>query len=470
MVKALFDDHYEAFPTWREAGLSGLTCVHVDAHLDVMAEGFTKESLDGIARATTREELEVYRGNPRLPWGGFHCGNYLYPALKDGTVRELIWVVPPHLLAGETVVDGARQETQNWLDLRLDEYASLKGKDGAIVGVLEGVKFTICTAENLPKLSAEQLERLVLDIDIDYFIRNSDDTIWQTPHQLYETLNLPEPVALTVAYSVDGGYTPTKDRFLGRVTLDLFGGNDGAWRQETERLIEIDSLEKSAQVEALTSFLEEAPDWLRPAVLLRLGRADEAAQEDPEYAVRFENIVARHLIKKEYDKGIELMAQSDEDSTESHYLRGYLSIGGGDPLNAKRSFTKLLDNGELAPLERSRILVLKANTCLDLGEARLGLKLADEALKIEPESAEIHYLRSDALKMLGDLQKAARALRKALRFSEGRVSWLDYALSGTRLYDELGQAALARALRRELKDRDVTGRYAIQTVLDESKL
>ena len=86
MIDALFDDHYQALPTWREAGLDGLTCVHVDAHLDVSTDGFTERSLAGIAKARTREELAAFRGNPRLPWGGLHCGNYLYPALLDGTV------------------------------------------------------------------------------------------------------------------------------------------------------------------------------------------------------------------------------------------------------------------------------------------------------------------------------------------------------------------------------------------------
>ena len=43
-------------------------------------------------------------------------------------------------------------------------------------------------------------------------------------------------------------------------------------------------------------------------------------------------------------------------------------------------------------------------------------------------------------------------------------------LATARLYDELGQQAMASSLRRELKEADVTGRYAIQTMLDASKL
>jgi tetratricopeptide (TPR) repeat protein len=465
MISAIFDDHYEAFPTWREAGLTGLTCVHVDAHLDVMSGGFNDDSLRGIAQAKTREQLEKFRGNPRLPWGGFHCGNYLFPALKDGTIKELIWVLPAHIVAGETFVDGVRQEIQNWVDLTLAEYGGLNGENGAVVGTLAGVRFVVCTAECLPKFADGA--QVALDIDVDYFIRNTDDKVWQTPHQLNELLGDLNPVAVTVAYSVDGGYTPLQERFLGKVTLDVFSGESQAWKTETERLLQLDA---DNDTEGTEEFLQEAPDWLKPVILLRLGRVEEAVKADPEYEPRFCNEVARHLVKKDHQKGLALMEGAENESAESLYLMTYLSIGNNDSLEAKRSLTKLLSDHPLKELERSRVLILKANACLELGEARQAMKLVDEALKIEPKSAELHFLRFNCLKSTGELKKAAKSMRKALRFAKGRVSSLAMMLSAARLYDELGQQALASSVRRELKDVDVTGRYAIKTILDASKL
>ena len=462
MISAIFDDHYEAFCTWREAGLTGLTCIHVDAHLDVMSVGFNEESLKGIARAGTREEIEEFRGNPRLPWGGFHCGNYLYPALKDGTVKELIWVLPAHIIGGETFIDGVRQEVQNWVDLELDEYGGLRGEDGAVAGTLAGVRFVVCTAENLPRLAPDA--KVALDIDVDYFIRNTDDKIWQTPQELCQLLGPLEIEALTVAYSVDGGYTPLQERFLGKVALDVFSGQPDAWKAETDRVLELEG-----DNEAIEQFLAEAPDWLKPALLLRLGRVEEAEKADPEYTLRFSNLVARHLVKKEHEQGLELMKESTDESAESLYLRTYLSLGCNDALEARRSLTKLLEH-PLKPLERSRVLILKANACLDMGDAREALKLSEEALTIEPKSAELHFLKGSCLKGIGDLKKAAKAMRKALRLAKGKVSSLQMMLATARLYDELGQQAMASSLRRELKEVDVTGRYAIQTLLDASKL
>lgn len=470
MISSLFDDHYEAFPIWREGGLKGLTCLHIDAHLDVMAEGFTEESLLGIAKAKSKLELEKFRGNPRLQWGGFHCGNYLFPALKDGTVEELIWVLPPHVIGGETFVDGVRQEIQNWLDLRLDEYDGLRSEGGAVVGSLEGRRFVVCTAENLPKLKPHQVKNLVIDIDVDYFIRNSDDKVWQTPHQLSQILGPLKPLALTVAYSVDGGYTPLHERYLGRVVHDVFCGDERAWIEETGEMLRLDGLDLEERRNGLESFLKRAPDWLKPALLLRLDRAEEAQVLDPEYTIRFHNLVARHLVKKQHHLGLELLATSENDSAETHYLRSYLSLGKDDPLEAKRSLSKLLENGSLDAMERNRVLTLKANACLDLGEAKQALRLVDEVLQLEADSPEAHFLKFQCLKSLGELKKSARVIRKALRLAEGRVSSLRMMLSAARLYDELGQASLAKALRRELKEVDVTGRYAIKTMLDESKL
>lgn len=468
MVSALFDDHYYSFCTWREAGLSDLTCVHVDAHLDVMRDGFTEQSLKGIAQARNREELETHRGNPRLPWGGFHCGNYLYPALRDGTVTELIWVIPAHVVAGESFVDGVRQEVQNWLDLTLDEYAGLKGEGGAVVGSLEGVRFVVCTADTMPVIAPGR--SVALDIDVDYFIRNTDDLVWQNPYQLKEQLGRLDPVCLTVAYSVDGGYTPLRERFLGQVVLDAFSSDQPVWREMVEQLLKTDQGPKSSREAEWENLLAIAPEWLKPSLLLRLGRAADAQELDPEYTPRIANVVARFLVKKQHELGLQAMSSLREDSSEAHYLRTYLSLGKGDAVAAKQSLSRLLQDDSLIHLERSKVLALKANACLDLGEGKEALKLVEEALSVEPESAELHYLKANSLQRVGDLKIAARSMRKALRLAQGRVSSLPMMLTAARLYDQLGQVALARSLRRELQEIDVTGRYAIRTLLDASKL
>lgn len=468
MISAIFDDHFEAFPVWRENELRGLTCVHVDAHLDVMSDGFDARTLDGIAQAKTRRELSVYKGDPRFPLGGFHCGNYLYPALKDGTIAELIWVLPPHVIAGETFVDGVRQEVQKWVDLTFAEYSSLRMESGAVVGELEGCRFVVCTADNVPEVDRE---RLVVDIDVDYFIDNRTDTIWQTPRELYDSLGLPKPKALTIAYSVDGGYTPLQERFLGEIVKAVWESGDSTrWDTELEELRRVDALPEEQRREPLLEFLEKAPEWLKPAVWIRLGKPDEARKINSEYYLREENVVARHLIKKEFERGLEALNPIYDDSPESHYLMAYLSQGSGDAVEAKTALSKLLDNSELIELERARVLLLKANACLQLGEAKQAIKLAQDAVSLEPASSEGQMTLANAYRLAGEHKKAAKAIRKALRLSKGRVSSLAFMVDAAKTYDSLGQTALAKSVRKELRESDVTGRYAIKTMLDESKL
>lgn len=472
MISAIFDDHYEAFPTWREAGLSGLTCIHVDAHLDVMSDGFSADSLQAIAKAETSEELLAFRSNPRLPWGGFHCGNYLYPALIDGTVETLIWVVPPHVIKGETFVDGVRQETQKWLDLSFQEYSSLVSEEGRVAGTLRGRRYIVCTADNMPPLTPEQKQNLALDIDVDYFIRSDTDQVWQTPQELYRLLGCPEPRALTVAYSVDGGYTPVKDRYLGEVVREVFTERCASkWGAETDEILRIDSLpDAEERTEALAKLLKTAPEWLKPALFTRLGEEEKAAKIEPEYRVKPANIVARHMMKKENQEGLDLLKDVSRETPEVLYLRAYLQMGAEDLVEAKRNFSKLLEHPQLREVERSRVLFLKAGVCLRLGETRDALKLTQEAQKLEPESPQLSYLQAQAYRAQGDGKKAAKAIRKAMRLAKGHVSSLEMMVEAAQIYDSLGQSALARSTRKELKTVDVTGRCAIQTMLDEAKL
>ena len=94
------------------------------------------------------------------------------------------------------------------------------------------------------------------------------------------------------------------------------------------------------------------------------------------------------------------------------------------------------------------------------------LHLLDETETLGAGQEMLITFGPDSPVLLGDQPFKA----KALKLAEGRVSSLQMMLDAARLYDQLGQQALAGSVRRELKDADVTGRYAIKTILDASKL
>lgn len=513
MLSALFDDHYETFVAWREAGLKGLTCVHVDAHLDVSTDGFSETTLAGIGRARNRNELAAYRGNPKLPWGGFHCGNYLYPALWDGTVTTLIWVVPADFGEG-SFLQSTRQTLQSWVDLTFDEYRSLKMVDGRAEGVLFGRRLVVCTSDNLPTLSEEEASRVALDIDVDYFISIRDDRMWQTPHELREALGDLRPIALTVATSCEGGYTPLFHRCLGAICQHVFAGESDAWRQETkayqaalhagldlpteaEATVSGDSdtggdeggnesavapldpkdesqpplaLEEELQERrrrALLEFLEVCPELFKPSVLCALGRYEEAATLDDEYTWMASDAAGRLFQKRRYAEALSCLEGANPRGGDIGFgfLTAFLTLGTAQTDLTLDELDKLLAWPGLADRDTARLLALKAEMLGDK-QPKLAIEALNQALKVEPNRAHTHHLLAQYQRELGRREDAAKNLRKALRLARGKLSSLPMLLDASRLYDTMGQKAMAHATRRELEDSDVTGFYAIKAVLD----
>jgi tetratricopeptide (TPR) repeat protein len=551
MLSALFDDHFEAFLVWREAGLSGLTCVHVDAHLDVSADGFSEQALQGIAKAKSRDEVGAFRGNPKLPWGGFHCGNYLYPALLDGTVTTFVWVVPAGFAEG-SLVQNARQTLQNWLDMRIEDFRSLKTVKGRVEGQLLGRRLVICTSDNLPEFSPEEQANIALDIDVDYFVRIKDDRMWQSPHQLRRDLGDLRPVALTVATSCEGGYTPLSHRWLGQVCLDVFKGDPESWRAETEELqkaleaglppleaprpragqaqasaapkaltetaqepasepppefstaapqastsveappealvkppqeppteptrgslTEADAELPGEQIEelrrlALEQFLASAPEVFRPSVLCALDRYAEAESLDPQYRPSPFDEAGRLFQKGRFQEGLDCLERTGDGPLERGFLVALLAAGASERVLSLDEFDRLLGLPGLTPRDTARLLVMQAQILADK-EPRKALEVLQRAVKLEPERANSHHMLGTLLRRLGQREDAAKAFRKGLRLAKGKVSSLALLLDTSRLYDELGQKAMARATRRELEDADATGYYAIQAILDTTR-
>ena len=464
MREALFDDHSEALALWREHGLSGLTCLHIDAHLDVMEDGFNDAALAGIAAARTGEELRRFRGVPDLPWGGLHCGNYLFPALLDGTVTTLIWLLPREVIANPSWLEGVRQQVQSGVDLTFAEYQSFHLVDGRVEAILRGRRLVACTWETMPPLGEAEQANLALDVDVDYFVRLRDDRIWQTPHELQVALGPLKPLALTVALSCEGGYTPVSLRFLGQVCLDVFAGRPDPWRGELAAL-------RRAQgegAEALRALLDNTallPRSWRPAVLSLLGRTEEAAELDPAYREEALNLASRCLQKGDFEAGLTALQGGGELDSTRILLEGFLTAGRAEPQAAREQLSVLLASPGLSGPQRARLWKLQSEMQARAGSPQDAMRSLKLALKLEPERPDLHHMLALQQRDAGERQAAARSLRRALKSARGKMSSLPMLLDAFRLYSEMGEPALARAVRQELVDSDVTGQYALASSL-----
>lgn len=384
MSVLLMEEHYQAYFAWKERGFKNQWCWHVDAHLDIGQVGLGPERLKTIAECSESGAVSSAGclGNSYLPWGGLHCGNYLYPAIKEGIVGRLTWVIPPDL-PEQALLPWARHHINEWFELSPSEFRSLQNEDGRVTGTLLGIPFEMGTLEALELPT----EPVLLDIDIDYFLEE-DGRVWQEASDFAAQIEEVPSLLTTVAYSVKGGFTPQPERRLAQP----FVTDDTAVMGEA-------------------SYAETPLDQI--ACLVRCHRYEEALAE---------------------------IERLGEPGLEANYLKG-------SSLHALKRFEDtlavwetLLALGELPDDGKFYLRSLCSELLIALDRPKEALEHALLAQKLDRKAYAPCWTEAAAREKLGEDQKAVKALRKAARLSENKIS-------GVKV-----RAALARAYRRQGKD------------------
>lgn len=465
----IMEDHSHAYVLWKELGLSDGICVHVDAHLDLMDRGFTPEMLAQTAQVKSAEDLKECLTPTFLPWGGVHCGNYLYPALVEGLVTHLIWVVPkPMVESATSLLDFSFQELPNWMELTLEEYDSLRAESGRVEGVLAGQRFTLCTSDNLPPLEGGPV---LLDIDVDYF-QDAQDRIWQTPGALCREMNLQQVDALTVAVSVDGGYTCLEHRYLAEVVEQVFiEGCDSHWEDRTRQLVAADSARRDNPEAYRELREEEDPPWFRAALALKeqLARGlsvqeacGPAAEIDSRYqALKLNEALCRLRVGK-----VEEALALTGDSQESSFLRAVMAFQGGLFEESKETWDAFLETTDLQPKERAFALSLRGQAKLQIESPESALADLLEASRLDPDNYQYALYSGLALQLTGELKKAAKVWRKTLSRHGDRLTSIGLHLELSRLYRAMGRPALADAELKRVAQKDKRGDYKMVIQLE----
>jgi tetratricopeptide (TPR) repeat protein len=203
-------------------------------------------------------------------------------------------------------------------------------------------------------------------------------------------------------------------------------------------------------------------------VLCALGRFEEAESLDPAYRLSPFDTAGRLFQKKRFADGLACLEKAQDSGTDKSFLIAFLAVGNAQLDLTLEEISKLLVWPGLTDRDKARLLAMEGEI-LARSQPRKAIEVLRQAIKIEPGRAGPYHLLARYLRQLGDRDEAAKMLRKALRLARGRVSSLPMLLDAARLYDEMGQKAMARATRRELEDSDVTGFYAIQSVLDTAR-
>jgi hypothetical protein len=190
----LMENHDQAFHVWRDAGVRQKTLVHIDAHDDMR-----------------------WVEDPAAT----NIANFICRALQDNIVGEVFWVVPAQTLETSKGLKAIRRYVKKIGGEYPGKPAAIRlGGNGLSTEIL-GKPLQVCTLDNLPRLH----DRVLLDIDVDFLVipcavNRSDGPAplpWMWPDELLAGLRARQlrPELVTIAYSVEGGYTPLKWKYFG---------------------------------------------------------------------------------------------------------------------------------------------------------------------------------------------------------------------------------------------------------------
>lgn len=265
----LMENHNEALGFWRKRNLKDKTLVHIDSHFDFAwiadkdpAEILSLDSLDGFKKNIGKNHLWNLSGRPNEEL--VHIGNYIEPAIKEGIINEFYWVVPDYFCSGKMQLGRLKKEIRNTLIKSLKDTIEIKIENNSLLGRIGDIALIVCPLAGLPRLE----EDILLDIDVDYFIRGN--TLWLSPDKFVEIVKPKlRSCVITIAYSVEGGFTPIEYKFIGDYLAclldDAKAKNNQGFKEAMESLLKaIDAQRKELPKDA-ESFLMQAlticPDY-----------------------------------------------------------------------------------------------------------------------------------------------------------------------------------------------------------------
>lgn len=221
----LLENHNEVLPVWQNAGVKDKILVHIDAHIDF---GWVPEKdLTQILEAKNKDELKTLLESQTI-WNPttkkkeklVHIGNYICPAIQQGIVREFYWIVPDGSFCNHKTRKAIANIFKNLIKIKSHQDKKIEQSNNSIATQFYNKKVQTSTLAHLPEFD----EPVLLDIDLDFLVTPSivnslapDRKPWLWPQELVERLKAKrlKTEIVTIAYSVEGGFTPLKYKYLG---------------------------------------------------------------------------------------------------------------------------------------------------------------------------------------------------------------------------------------------------------------
>ena len=446
------ENHDEAYHVWREAGVRGRRLLHLDAHHDIWWMGTE---------------------------GALTIGNYLWAALDDDLVREVVWVVPDPTWRTRATRRTAYQHLRDLIRRYPGSPRRIEVRPEGFHAQLQTTRLTVCP---LAAVSPGD-EAVLLDIDVDYLLIPQvaywrDDVHaelpWCWPPTLVERLRDRgiRTDLVTLAYSVQGGYTPQAWKYLGDEIAERLAsptgtgdraaayarigegaaaevagdaaGAERAYREAVQRLPEsAASCFRLAHLCAGQRRVAEARDWYRAAV-----------ERDPSYRNPY-NTAALVLHEQRRhdaeDRVLRRMLDLDPEDPYAHYGLGRLAARHRRWRDAERHFERSLA-GDDTVIDTYRAL---AGVMERLGREAEAVRAYERSLKLAleggiPLAGPPAVNRERRLMDPAHWKVHARLARLYARRGETARAITGYGMSIAGQHDGVGvRFALARLHRRQ---------------------
>lgn len=454
----LMEDHNEALLRWRKTCQRRKILVHIDAHFD-FAWIADKDPLEVLNIKSISDFKTAAKKTPFWNFSGkgkdelTHIGNYIYPAIKEDIVKEFYWVVPDAFFSSRKRINRLKREIDSIITFNSKQGSPLKWQGDYLISDICNIPLIICRLKDLPKFE----EDVLLDIDVDYFIDN--EKAWLYPDEFIKILKEKglKSDLVTIAYSVEGGFTPIGYKFFGDHLKYLFNAQkDGQFEKAVSLIVKAIDNKKDKSCKDALRFLKEADDhypnyasiyFHLSDVYYEMGCKNEAydyfhkaVSQDPLYRTLYNNrgcfFEGRNKLKdaeNEYKKMLEL----DPDNPQFLTRLGNIRLKKKKYDDAALNYSKALDidPSNTESLMNVGYIHMMKN---DIDKA---MEYFKKTLSLKPDNSLAHSYLGLAYMRKKDYNESMRETRRAINsglFTYPPLRWrLVFIYFKKGLYDRL---------------------------------
>lgn len=420
----LIEDHDEVLNIWRDKKIKGLDLVHIDAHIDFDFHP-AKPLKQIVNEARSVKELKrsleyslAFMHYEKDFDKQTNIGNYIYPALEEGIVNNFYWIVPGRMKEFKEASKLIRNILRNLLVASGEKTGPagrnpMDAEDGIISAEIRGRKFIVCTLDRLPVLR----RKVLVDIDADFLVidslLNAANTRyvgkrkpWIQPRDLVEILKekIKYPQITTIAYSVNGGYTPMKYKYLGdQIAYHLAPG---------EFRVRYENNYQAARYFSLFSSTGKK-EYYRKTV-----------ERDPAYRAADNNYGPLYFASRKFARARKeflRVLRVDPGNPACVLGLGNVALERKDLRRAKRCLSAVLNSGNSRLFNKER-----KQSLLGLAEVEFGLKnfgrakdLLSRYQNLEPLQPRSYYLSGRIFEKEKNYERSAMCYKDAIRLGFG---------------------------------------------------